>query len=192
MRNFTRSIVLGLSLGVALPALANDPAKPATTASKPARDTKKATSNTDADLKLMTQIAQTSMREIDLSKAAATAQRKETRELAQTLIKGHTIIADELAALAQARTVELPTMMDEDARKATDKLSQEKGIDLDRKYVSLMVEDHEDAVQLFEKAAKHANDPELKAWAAKKVASVENQHKMALDVKTKLESLTKL
>ncbi len=192
MRNSTRLLTcVGLSVGLALPALANDPSPKASPASsKPARDTKKATSNAPGDLELMTKIAQTSMKEIDAAKAASLASRKETRDFAQLMIKDHGKASDELKNMAMAKNIELPTMMDEGNRKAVDKLSTEKGIDLDRKYASMMVDDHEDAVELFEKTTKDAKDPELKAWATKTLPVMRSHHRMALELKSKLESLT--
>lgn len=193
MRTSTRLLTcIGLSVGLALPAFANDPSPKASPAAgaKPARDTKKATSNTEGDLKLMTKIAQGNMKELDAAKAASLATRKETRDFAQLMLKDHGKAGDELKTMATAKNIELPTMMDADSRKAVDKLSTEKGIELDRKYVSMMVDDHEDCVELFEKASKEATDPDFKAWATKTLPTIRSHHKMAMDLRAKLDSLS--
>lgn len=193
MRNSTRLLTcIGLTVGLAMPAFAADPSPKASPAAgaKPARDTKKATSNTEGDLKLISQMAQGTMKEIDAAKAASLATRKETRDFAQLMIKDHGKAADELKSMALAKNIELPTMMDSDSRKAVDKLSTEKGIDLDRKYVGMMVDDHEDAVELFEKASKDATDPELKAWATKTLPTLRSHHRMAMDLRAKLDALS--
>jgi len=50
-----------------------------------------------------------------------------------------------------------------------------------------MVEDHEKDVKEFEKASKSAQDPDLKAWAAKTLPTLQGHLKMAKDTDKKVK-----
>jgi putative membrane protein len=47
------------------------------------------------------------------------------------------------------------------------KLVDLSGDEFDRGYVNLMVKDHEQDVKAFEMQSTKANDPDIRAWAAK-------------------------
>ena len=47
------------------------------------------------------------------------------------------------------------------------KLSEKSGKEFDRDYMSMMVKDHQDDVDKFEKMSKDGNDADLKAFATK-------------------------
>ena len=59
-------------------------------------------------------------------------------------------------------------MRDRDVRR----LSDATGREFDERYVKLMVEEHEKAVKLFEKAAEDAKDPEVRSFASQHVGSL--------------------
>jgi putative membrane protein len=53
-------------------------------------------------------------------------------------------------------------------------LSKKSGADFDKEYISLMVDEHKSDVKLFEKAAKDAKDPEIRAFASQHVAALQS------------------
>jgi putative membrane protein len=53
-------------------------------------------------------------------------------------------------------------------------LSKKSGADFDKEYISLMVDEHKSDVKLFEKAAKDAKDPAVRAFASQHVAALQS------------------
>ena len=60
-----------------------------------------------------------------------------------------------------------------------DRLSKLSGAAFDRAYMKAMVDDHVKDVSEFKKEAKSGTDPEVKAWAAKTLPTLEEHLKMA-------------
>ncbi len=85
------------------------------------------------------------------------------------LLTDHQKANDELKALAGRKNITLPARLGEDEQKHVDELAKLSGAEFDKKYVELMVEDHEDDVKLFKKAAEGAEDADLKAFATKQL-----------------------
>lgn len=55
------------------------------------------------------------------------------------------------------------------------RLAKENGADFDRDFIARMVDDHEKDVKMFEKKASDANDPDVRAFAAKQLPTL-RQH----------------
>ena len=85
----------------------------------------------------------------------------------------HTKANDELKNLAQAKNITLPTMMSNDNQKMYNDMMAMKGADFDKHYVDHMVDDHEDDVEMFRKTSMNAADPDIKAFAAKTLPTLE-------------------
>ena len=94
---------------------------------------------------------------------------------------------DELKQLAQNKGLALPADVDDESKKMSDKLSKLSGKDFDKEYINGMVDGHEKVVKSFEKASKDAKDPDLKAWAAKTLPTLQDHLKMAKETKAKLK-----
>lgn len=52
-------------------------------------------------------------------------------------------------------------------------LSRKQGAEFDKSYVDMMVDQHEDDVKLFERAAKNAEDPEVRSFASRHLSSLQ-------------------
>jgi len=82
------------------------------------------------------------------------------------LVKDHGAANDELKALASRKGAQLPTTVPADKQKKLEKISSAKNFDAEfMKEVG--VDDHKTDIALFEKASKGADDPDVKAFAAK-------------------------
>ena len=96
--------------------------------------------------------------------AAAQASSPEVKAFANKMIADHTKAEAQLMQLVQTRGFQIP-------REATDPpvedmmLKRETGKDFDRIYVHMMVPDHRQTVQLFEKYALTGKDPDVNAFA---------------------------
>ena len=120
------------------------------------------------DSEFMTKAASGGMLEVELGKVVA--QRATTpavKQFAQQMVTDHTKANNELKALAARKNLKLPASLGDDQKKVYDEVLTEKGAKLDQKYVSEMVDDHEEDVKEFQEASTKAGDPEVKAFAAK-------------------------
>jgi putative membrane protein len=120
------------------------------------------------DSKFLTKAASGGMLEVELGKVVA--QRATTpavKQFAQQMVTDHTKANNELKALAAKKNITLPASLGDDQKKVYDEVLTEKGAKLDDKYVSEMVDDHEEDVKEFQEASTQAGDPEVKALAAK-------------------------
>jgi putative membrane protein len=144
---------------------------------------KSALSRTDEAF--ISQAAQNGNAEIQTSKMALEkASDPKVKEFAKQMINDHTQANDELKAIASAKGVEVPddpSLLQKG--KAMIMLSTAEGATFDRRYAESMgVTAHEDNIQLFEKAAGSAEDPEVKAYAQKVLPKLQAHLKMAQEL----------
>ncbi|MEA2326883.1 MAG: putative rane protein [Thermoanaerobaculia bacterium] len=140
------------------------------------------------DQEFMNKAAQGGMAEVMLGQMASTkGTSPDVKNFGNRMVSDHGKAGDELKQLAQTKGVTLPADIDDESKKMSDKLSKLSGKDFDKEYISGMVEDHEKDVKEFEKASKDAKDPDLKAWAAKTLPTLQDHLKMAKEAKAKLK-----
>ncbi|QJW90099.1 DUF4142 domain-containing protein [Spirosoma taeanense] len=112
--------------------------------------------------------------EVEMARVAREkAQSADVKEFAAMMIADHSKANDELKSLAASKNITLPTTLGEDAQKDLNDLSKLSGKEFDKKYVDIMVEDHEEDVKLFKDAADDAEDAEVKAFAAKTLPTLQ-------------------
>lgn len=104
------------------------------------------------------------------------------KKFGQHAIEHHTQINDELAQLASKKGVILPKKMSKREQEALDKVAKLSGPDFDKAYLEMEIKDHSKDLSAFQKEAKDGKDPDVKAWAAKTVAAIEEHLKMARDL----------
>jgi putative membrane protein len=99
--------------------------------------------------------AMANMAEIQLSQLAQKrAQNPEVRKFAQRMVTEHQKALNELRQVAQQANLQLPAELDEEHRQMHERLQGAQGADFDREYMSMMVEAHEDTVELLENRAE--------------------------------------
>jgi putative membrane protein len=91
----------------------------------------------------------------------------ELKKIATMLVTEHTKTLDELKSLAQAKAITVPVEEDDEARRKTERFSDEAGKDFDKKWCKEMIDRHEESINKFEKRLDKTEDPELKAWINK-------------------------
>ncbi len=188
MRRSTHVLTrIGVAVGLllALPAVAQVP--PA----RPSRDLIKAVSASETDVQTLARLTQSSMKVVEASKAAAAASRKETRDHAQEVLKVHGKVWDELKTLSARKNVQAPSLLDEGLRKVVEALAREPGIELDRRYLTMMVDDHEGLIALYESVIEKSQDEDVKTWAANTLPLIRDQHRAAVDVRARLDQLSR-
>ncbi len=123
--------------------------------------------------------AESGMKEVTVSQAAMDRfVNPQVKSFAQMMVNDHSEANQELLALAQKKGVMLPAK--DKTMKFEEKWSK-KTKDLDDEYMKEMVDDHQDAVDLFEKASK-SDDPEIAALAQKILPKLQQHLSMAKDL----------
>ncbi|MGE5419376.1 MAG: DUF4142 domain-containing protein [Chloroflexota bacterium] len=83
------------------------------------------------------------------------------------MVRDHSKANDELKSIASQKNIQLPASMDEKHMNSVNDLKKKKGAELDKDYMSDMVDDHEKDVDKFRKQSEDGKDPEIKAFATK-------------------------
>jgi putative membrane protein len=134
----------------------------------------------------MMKASEAGMAEVDL---AVLAQQKATdsrvKSYAATLQKDHTAANASLKQIATKQSVTLPTMAPSSATATKSQFEKLSGAAFDRAYVDQMVRDHQQAVELFEQAAKSTN-ADVKAFAEKTLPTLREHLQKAQDLKRAL------
>ena len=108
------------------------------------------------------------MEEVQGGQAAQqNGQNDRVKNFGQMMVNDHGKANQELMSLASAKGITIPTTLPTDKQKMVDQMKGMQGASFDKHYMGMMVTDHKKDVAEFEKEAKSANDPDLKAWAAK-------------------------
>lgn len=134
----------------------------------------KGTGAEDDDGDFAVKAANGGMLEMEVARLAREkAQSSQVKEFAAMMMADHQKANEELKALAGRKNITLPARLGDDEQKHVDELAKLSGAEFDKKYVDLMVEDHEDDVKLFKEAADDSDDADLKAFAAKQLPTLQ-------------------
>lgn len=124
------------------------------------------------------------MAEVELSRAAMEKTKdQKIRQLAQRIIEDHTTMGNELKTLATQMGATVPTEMPESVKQRKEELQKLSGKKLDEKYVDMMVDDHEKAVDLFREQSENDEDPKLQTFASTNLPTLQEHldHAKAID-----------
>jgi len=110
----------------------------------------------------------------------------QVKELGKMMEDAHTKSLNDLTALAQSKTITIPTSSTENAQDSYQKLNEKSGNDFDKAYVDMMVSDHEDAIEAFENAAKDSNDSDIRNWATASLTELRTHHTHSVDLQNNL------
>ena len=114
--------------------------------------------------------------------AVQRASSEDVKKFGQHAIDHHSQINDELMNLAKTKGVMLPKKMTKKEREALDKIAKLSGPDFDKAYIKMEESHHSKDLSAFQKEAKDGKDPDVKAWAAKIVPTIEEHLKMLNDL----------
>lgn len=125
------------------------------------------------DTEFMTKAASGGMLEVQLGQAVAkAATTPQAKEVANRMVTDHTKANEELKAMAAKMNVTLPATLGNDAQDVYKDVTEKKGLEMDKEYLSKMVDDHKEDIKNYEEASTKAASPELKAFAAKMVPTL--------------------
>ena len=136
-----------------------------------------------ADQKFVTDAATGSMTKVELGRLAAQQGSSDAvKQYGQRMVTDHSQANTELTKLASTKGVTLPTTLDTKTQEQITKMSQLSGSDFDKAYINGMVKDHQKDVTLFQKQTTSATDPDVKAYAAKTLPTLQDHLQMARDI----------
>ena len=138
------------------------------------------TTLSEDDKKFVMKAAMGGMAEVAGGQTASTqATDAAVKAFGSQMVTDHSKANDELKTLATTKGLALPSEPDKEQKKTLAEIAKKTGKDFDKAYMKDMVEDHEADVKEFENAAKNGSDPDLKAWAAKTLPTLQHHLEMA-------------
>jgi putative membrane protein len=105
------------------------------------------------------------------------AQNSATKEVAARMIADHSKTNKEMVDLGKKKGLEIST--------EGVKAQQIAGEGFDKRYLNLVVQDHQEESSLFEKEAKSGDDADIKSWAAKTLPTIKQHLALAKDALNK-------
>ena len=126
------------------------------------------------DTEFVKNAAKGNLAEVQMGRLAVTkAASPEVREFGSQMIRDHTKANEALSHLAVAKGVQLPDSksIGEDVSMAH--LRMLSGKSFDDAYIKIMVDDHKEDVQAFQKAAEYSQDPDVKHFAGKTLPTLQ-------------------
>jgi len=131
------------------------------------------------DEKFLMEAARGGMMEVQLGQIAQQkASSQAVKDYGKRMETDHTQSNKELADIAKARNVSLPTDLGAE-KKNVDKLSSRSGASFDKDYMKFSVSDHKKDIKEFEHQQKDGLDSDLKAFAAKTLPTLREHLRLA-------------
>lgn len=123
--------------------------------------------------------AQGGMTEVEAARVALDkSENPVIRSFAERMVKDHGKANKELEAIATAKGIEVPKMLDAEHQSMLDTMSEKSGTEFDSEYSQHMNMDHTKTIALFESAAK-TSDPDLAGFAKKTLPTLKEHKQMA-------------
>lgn len=146
----------------------------------------------EKDAQFLVDAADLSMKIIRISELAQTqAEAADIKELGAMLKEDDSKNLKELEAIAGKKTVTLPTEPSTGWKNDYDGIVDKQGKDFDRKYASMLVDLHKDAIDKFDKASTDCQDYEIKSWAGKKLTQLRTDLDKSMMCRDKYEEKDK-
>lgn len=111
------------------------------------------------------------------------------KDLAEKLIKDHSQFNVELKSVAKERNITIPEKLSLKYQRKFDNLNGETE-DFDRVYTRVIVNDHKDMIDMYEKEADKGEVAEIKSWASKKIPTLKQHLEMAENVRDSVREVS--
>lgn len=140
---------------------------------------------TDADF--LVEAASGGMTEVQLGQLARdNSMNKEIKAFGELIIKDHRDSREKLKHLAESKNIVLPGEISNHQQRIKERLEKRKGEEFDRAYISLVIDDHKKDIREFQKAARNAADPEIRAFALDQLPVLNSHLDSARNLQTKM------
>jgi putative membrane protein len=136
-------------------------------AAEEANDKKFESRKSEKDAEFLVKAAEINLEEIKLGKLAQQRSvNKDVKDLGKMMETDHDKAFGELSELALKKMITIPHENTDKINDAYDKFNKMNAKDFDKKYCDEMVDGHQNAISLFDKASTDSSDPDIKSWAA--------------------------
>jgi putative membrane protein len=180
MKNLVIAGAVALAVS-AVPVFTQTAQTPPPAGQKPADQ--KATTAKNPDERFVMDAAHANMAEVELGKLATDkASKDDVKKFGQRMVDDHSKAADELKSIAQTKNMTWPADLDAKHKSVHDRLTKLSGDAFDRAYMQEMVEGHRKVAAALRTESTSGKDPEIKAWAAKTMPTVQDHLKQAQDI----------
>ncbi|MFB3819792.1 MAG: DUF4142 domain-containing protein [Candidatus Methylomirabilales bacterium] len=126
------------------------------------------------DALFLAEAAHGSASELETSRIALQrAKNQQVKDFAQTMLTDHRTASQQLIDLANREGHPLPSVPAEGVEQKTLTMQRVSANEFDRTYMEQMVEDHIRTLNMFRDVAKTSSDPEVRAFAAAQVPTLE-------------------
>jgi len=142
----------------------------------------------DSDFKFTSAAASGGLTEVHLGKLAG--QKTTTpavKQFAEQMVTDHALVGAKLKQIATRNGAVLPVGPTDEQQKKINRLSGLHGTEFDKQYVDLMVDEHKENLKAFQKAAKDADNPDLKSFASETAVKIQHHLDMAKELEEQLK-----
>jgi|SRR5579862_2890397 len=151
-------------------------------AQDPQSQGKRSSTRSMSDHNFLTKAAEGGMAEMEFGQLASkNASSGCAKQFGQRMVTDHSKANDQAKSLAAQKGITLPTSMSSKDQAMYRNLSSKNGGDFDKAYMSAMLKDHREDIAEFRQEANSGNDPDIKAWAAKTLPTLEEHLRIAED-----------
>jgi len=145
----------------------------------------------DFDAKFLMKVAELQMEEISLGKLAQQkGNSAHVKELGKMMEADHTKSLVAVRALAKSKAISVPMSATDDSMDAYENLDSKTGNDFAKAYSSMVVKNHEDAIDLYEKAVAESDDQAVRSWASESLPGLRAHLKQAEACKEACDKLS--
>ena len=149
-------------------------------------------SKVEDDAKFAVLAADGGMLKVKLGELAQTnASSAKVKALGKHMAEDHGKANAELTELAAKKNISIPGDLSDNLKEKYEDFAKKKGTEFDKDYTDFMVKEHKDDISDFKKEAEKGNDPEVRAWAAGKLSTLEHHLQMAEEAETAVKEADK-
>jgi len=139
------------------------------------------TKHDERDAIFLTEATEINLEQIDFGKLAQrTSKNQKVLDMAIMMVDQHTKSMTELNALANKKSISLPTTLGKEKQEEYRQLKSKSEKEFNDAYCKKMVSKHKLAVEKFEKAFNECKDPDIKAWISATIPTLKAQLNHAL------------
>ena len=112
------------------------------------------------------------LKNIELAKLAMRSTNADVKANTKMMEDAHTKSYNEIKMMAEQKDIAIPLSIGTDAIDEYKDLNDKTGADFDKKYLDVMIDNHEKEIKKYEKYIDDSKDPEIKTWAGNAVTEL--------------------
>ena len=136
------------------------------------------------DAQFLVDAAEICLQEIQLAQLAQqNSIKKSVQKMGKTMQDEYTEYYSKLKDLSAKKAITIPSELSNKNKSLYKDLSFQIADDFDKKYFDLIVKDHKEAIEKFEKEASETNDLDIKAWTLGMLSDLRKNLAVIIDKK---------